>query len=76
MEYAVKLQDAIATMLEDDESMTQELAEGENATAFFHALSTIMPCNMYNKMTGNDEDVLGYNHITNRLCFQFSKKGE
>lgn len=75
IEYAVKLNEQIAAMFDEDcENYINpsDFDEENNATAFFHALANVMPTRFYNKMTNSDEDVLAFNHIANRLCFQFS----
>lgn len=79
LEYAVKIQGAIAEMF-NEESETDykisldELNQDDNLTHFFHALANIVPCNMYGRMTNNEVNTLDFNHIANQLCFQFSKK--
>lgn len=47
------------------------LEEGENMTSFFHALATVAPNHLFNKITGEDKNNLEFNHIANQLCFQF-----
>lgn len=81
MHYAMLIQGAIATMFDEDSESDykidqKELQEGDNLTHFFQALANVVPCNMYAKITGDDVNSLEFNHIANKLCFQFSKKIE
>lgn len=76
--YAALIQAHLADMLsEDSESdykiSLDEFKDEQKATAFLHALTNIVPCNIYKKLTGDDVDILGFNHIANRLVCQFSK---
>ena len=50
--------------------------EGNNLTHFFHALATVMPCHMFNNITGNDKNHLEFNHLANQLVFQYSIKND
>jgi len=52
----------------------EELQEGENMTHFFHALSNLVPTQLYNNFTEEDVNILEYNHIANQMCFQYGKK--
>jgi hypothetical protein len=76
-EYAAIL---TAKMLEifDKESEDQidrkELFEGDNLTHFIHALATIMPTFIYNKLVTDTKNHLEFNHLANGLVFQYSKK--
>ena len=76
-EYAVKLNSAISEMFDDlneNHISMDEISESDNATAFIHALATVMPNYIYNKLTGSDIGNLEFNHVANRLCFQFCDK--
>lgn len=55
-----------------------ELAEEENIKAFFYALSTIVPCQMWNKVVEDQRDHLTFNHTMNHLIFENAnlKKGK
>lgn len=50
-----------------------ELEEGDNGTLFFHVLGNLAGCYMYNVLVG-ESDMLSYNHVLNRLCFQYAEK--
>jgi len=74
-QYAVKIICQIQAMFDEDcENYIDlnELAEGENATLFTHALATIAPAMIVGKLTHQEFDALGFNHMANRLCAQFS----
>lgn len=74
LQYAVLLQSQIAAMFKEDSDNyidPNDFEDEENCTAFFHALANVMPCNLFNKLTGEDVDVLGFNHNANRLIMQF-----
>ena len=76
VEYAVKLNDQIAEIFREDSENyinMEEFEDGENATAFIHALANIMPARLYNKLTNSDKNLLEFNHIANQLVFQFTK---
>ena len=51
----------------------EELTEGDNGTLFFHALGNLAGCYVYNVLVG-ETDMLGYNHVLNRLCLQYAEK--
>lgn len=78
-EYAALITAKLAELFSEDSDVRidmNELREGDNLESFFHALSTLAPTVLFNDMTGSDEDVLGFNHLANRLCFQYSHKNE
>lgn len=78
-QYAVKLNDQIVAMFNEDSENyinIDELEDEENATAFLHALANVMPTRLFNKLTNNDKNLLEFNHIANQLVFQFSKSVE
>jgi hypothetical protein len=71
-QYAVLIQQKIAELLEEDGEIDRaDLMNGENnLTAFFYALATMVPTNLYNSLTNDNTDVLGFTHIANRLAAQ------
>ena len=71
-EYAKVIYDKIVQIVKEDDS----ISEGKNATAFFHALANIVPTLFYNQLTGSDVNSLEFNHIANKLVFQYSKLTE
>jgi len=81
IEYTIKIQAKIAELFDEDNESDyhidqQELMKGDNLTDFMHALANMAPCNLYNKITGSNENQLTFNHIANQLCFQYSKKSD
>lgn len=78
IEYAVKIQAALADVLSNEENQNfidiNEFQEGENLNHFFHALASVAPCSLFNKITGTENNQLEFNHIANHLCFQFNNK--
>lgn len=49
----------------------QELIEDDQITEFMFAVACVAPAFIYNKFTQQDVDYLEFNHIANKLCFQF-----
>lgn len=75
LRYAVLVTEKIGELLQDD--LQSELEDDTlDLTQFFHALSTVAPTRMFNEMTGDSQDNLGYNQLMNRLCFQFGTKSK
>lgn len=75
-QYAIALLSAIQTCFDDDSENpinVKELMKDNNLTHFMHALSNLAPAMVYEKFTGQDVDSLEFNHIANKLCFQYSK---
>ena len=80
-QYAAIIQCAIAEMLNEDSESEYKISlsdfdDEDKATAFLHALANVVPCSIYRKLTKDDVDILGFNHIANRLVFQFTKEVE
>lgn len=76
-EYAMKLTAAINEVFNDESDNhipIKELMEGDNLTEFFHALSNIMPALIYEQFTKQGLDLLEFNHVANKLCFQYLTK--
>lgn len=78
-EYAVKLLSAVQGCF-DEESENhipiKELQEGDNMTDFMHAIANMVPNMVYCKFTNEDVNNLEFNHIANKLVFQYSNKVE
>jgi len=53
----------------------KEIREKGHDSEFFHALFNIAPHMLYMEATESKIDVLDFNHIANRLAFQFSDQG-
>ncbi len=79
IEYAIKIREKVLELFEDeyDNSIDiNELNDEENLKSFFHALSTVVPCDTFNQMVGDNKHHLEYNQLANSLCFEFSKREE
>ena len=81
LQYAAMLSGKIAELFDEDSESDyhidqNELKEDGNLTDFFHALANVMPCHLFNKITGDDKNTLEFNHTANQLCFQYSKKDD
>jgi hypothetical protein len=77
LEYASLIVNQISEMFgEDCENYIdeEELKDGKNLTDFFHALANAAPTLIYCHLTHNDINTLEFNHIANKLCFQYSTK--
>ena len=74
-EFAIKILAGINSVFEkgSENLITKEdLLYGDNLTHFFHALAKIAPAMVYGKLTGEEVNSLDFNHIANKLCFQYS----
>lgn len=69
--YAARIAEKIVALI-DEEITEEELLEGDNLTQFIHALSTMAPNIIFKNITNKKTDDLEFNHIANRLVFQFS----
>jgi len=76
IQYGMIILDAIASKLEDGTISAEELNEGDNMTEFIHAAANVAPAILYTRLSGDQVDYLGFNHIANRLCFQFTDHGK
>lgn len=71
MQYAAQINDKMVELLQDEIDIE---SKDFDATQFFHALATACPTMLYNKLTNNSVEMLEFNHIANRMCFQFQTK--
>ena len=77
LQYTAIIVEAISKLIEEDGELSidkEELFEGDNLTGFFHALANVAPSCLYDAMTGNNVDILEFNHIANKLVFQYAKE--
>ncbi|MGR3177783.1 MAG: hypothetical protein ACUZ8E_06975 [Candidatus Anammoxibacter sp.] len=79
LHYALQISAAIGQLLDEDEESDyhidkDELMQDDNLTHFIHALANVAPSVIYNKLTGDNKNHLEFNHVANKLCFQYSKK--
>ena len=76
-QYAMKIQSQILSMFDEDSENyinKNDFDNDDNSTAFMHALANIVPATLYNKMTGNEHNILEFNHIANTLVVNFINK--
>lgn len=52
----------------------KELEDDNNLTEFLHALANAAPTHIFNQITGDKKNHLEFNHIANRLCFQYMRQ--
>ncbi len=74
-EYAIKIMAQVQEMFDENcenHIDINEIAEGDNATHYAHALANIAPAMVIGKLTGQEFDALGFNHMANRLAAQYS----
>ncbi len=78
LRYTVMIAEAVQTLLDPDNEnyIGDELEEGKNATHFTHALSNMAPSMIFSHFTGHDLNLLEFNHMANKLCFQYMSKIE
>lgn len=69
-QYSVVILSKLGEIFEEDETILEEMGEGTNATDFIHALANIVPVHFYNQLTNEGLQMLEFNHLANRLCFQ------
>jgi len=76
MDFAVKILSQINEMFNDEdcENYIEKEELIEFATEFMHAFANTAPNLFYNKLTGEERNVLEFNHTANQLCFQFATK--
>ena len=77
IDYSVKIGSQIQQMFEEDcenHIPPSELNDGENFKHFIHALATVIPCRLFNKMTSQENDLLNFNHIANHIVFDFTQR--
>ena len=77
LQYAGQITIAISEMLSGDHAdnniSQEELMEDDNLTHFMHALANVVPTLIYCDITGENTNQLEFNHIANKLCFQFGR---
>ena len=60
---------------EDCENYIEIIPEDDDLTLFFHCL-TAAGCMLFNRITGNDFNMLKFNQLQNSLCFQYANEKE
>ena len=79
LEYSAKITLAIIDMFNEESENhidMKELKEGNNLTEFLHALANVAPNHLFNTITGSSKNHLEFNHVANKLCFQFMNRDE
>ena len=74
VEYAKKIVAHLGEIFKSDNEHfinEDEFVNDRTFTEFIYALSVIMPTHVYNRMTQQKADYLDFNHVANKLCFQF-----
>lgn len=75
MQYAAIISSQINDMFQPESENhidLKDLSEGDNVKHFFHALATVVPGMLFNKLTKDDKNNLEFNHVANHLVFEFS----
>lgn len=77
--YAARIQDQVLKMFEDDAENyidLQEFEDQENFKQFLHAISTVVPTSLFNKIADKSEERnhLEFNQMANSLCFEYCEK--
>lgn len=79
LSYAAIITAQIGEMFEPECSNNINIADfdnEENIKDFLYALSTVVPCHLFNKLTGNEKNHLEFNHLCNHLCFEQGTRAE
>jgi len=78
IKYATLVQSQIGAMFEEESENyidISEFTDGENIKQFIHAISTVVPASIFEKLTGEQKNHLEFNHVANGLCFEYCEKG-
>lgn len=70
MEYAVVISEALSEVVK---KYDEDLEDEENLTHFVHAMANVAPATIFSALTGGDHGYVDFNHIANKLCFQFGR---
>lgn len=74
MQVTAKILEVLSEIMNEDNTIIQMI--NEDLTDFIHVITNHVPTMIFNKMTGDDKNLLQVNHIANQLCFQYMKKTE
>ena len=58
----------------DNHISFSEMKESETLPEFFHVLANCVPTFFYTQLVDDEVNLLDFNHIANKLCFQFLNK--
>ncbi len=73
---AAKLLLGISDIIQNEDNENYIDMKEVNLTDFMYALSSIVPNYIFNKYTGDETNNLEFNHIVNKLCFQYMNKND
>jgi len=51
----------------------EDFETNENVSHFIHALANLVPSYIYAEITGDAKNLIEFNHLANKLVFQYSK---
>lgn len=78
LQYAEQIIGALGELLQEGSGDwnidVDELGDEGNLTHFMHALANIASAHIYNELTGDNKNQLDFNHVANKLCFQYMNK--
>jgi hypothetical protein len=77
--YAAKIAQQLSGIFEPESPNFIDMKTLEDPLEFQHfmyALSTLVPCSVYNQATNGSVDVLQFNHMTNALIFAYAANQE
>ncbi len=74
MQITAKILEVINELINEDDTVKKMI--DEDLTDFIHVITNHVPTMIFNRMTGDDKNLLQVNHIANQLCFQYMKKDE
>lgn len=74
MQVTAKILEVLNELINEDDTVKQMVHE--DLTDFIHVITNHVPTMVFNKMTGDDKNLLQVNHIANQLCFQYMTKIE
>ena len=60
----------ILSVLQDGFDSGVLSVEPESMTEFIHAMANIVPCQIHASLTNDPLELLGFNHLANRLVMQ------
>ncbi len=74
MQVTAKILEVINELINEDDNVKKMI--DEDLTDFIHVITNHVPTMIFNRMTGDDKNLLQVNHIGNQLCFQYMNKIE
>jgi len=74
LQASYKILEALNELINEDDSINKMI--NEDLTSFIHVVANHVPTMVFEKLTGQDKNLLEFNYIANQLCFQYMKKSE